>query len=257
MVSIPCAPTTGVIVTGAASGIGRASALALAEAGRPVAAWDLDEAAAKETAAEAARRHGVAATACRIDVTDDAAFGAAIDLARNALGSIGGLVHAAGVSRTESIDDIDAVNWDLVLDVNLRAHALLAHALLPDLRQNPDSAVVGISSINAILGNAVNPAYCASKAGLLGLTRSLADLLGPAGARANAVCPGYVRTPMLQPAIDAAPELGERMVQTAMLGRLAEPEEIGRVVRFLLSTDASYITGTEVVVDGGVIPSQH
>jgi NAD(P)-dependent dehydrogenase (short-subunit alcohol dehydrogenase family) len=257
MASISCTPTTGVIVTGAASGIGRASALALAEAGRPIAAWDLDEAAAKETAAEAARLHGVASTACGIDVTNHAAFDAAIDVARTALGSIGGLVHAAGVSRTESIADIDAEKWDFVLNVNLRAHALLSHALLPDLRKNPDSAIVGIASINAILGNAVNPAYCASKAGLLGLTRSLADLLGPDGVRANAVCPGYVRTPMLQPRLDASPALAASMIRSTMLGRLAEPDEIGKVVRFLLSTDASYITGAEIVVDGGVIRSQH
>jgi NAD(P)-dependent dehydrogenase (short-subunit alcohol dehydrogenase family) len=256
MGSVTYSPESGVIVTGAASGIGRACALALAEAGRPVACWDLDRAGVEKAAAEAADRFGVASHFAAIDVTETARFEGLIAEARERLGSLGGLVHAAGVSRTEPVDALDEETWAAVLDVNLRAYPLLVRALIPDLTANPGSAVVGIASINAILGNAANPAYGASKAGLLGASRSMADRLAGDGIRVNSVCPGYVRTPMLMPAIESGSEAGRRMTTTPMLGRLAEPEEIARAVRFLLSDDASYITAEELVVDGGVIRSQ-
>jgi NAD(P)-dependent dehydrogenase (short-subunit alcohol dehydrogenase family) len=256
MASIPCSPTTGVVVTGAASGIGRACALALAEAARPVACWDLDGGGAEKTAAEAADRFGVATHAAGLDVRETGRFEALVGEARGALGSLGGLVHAAGVSRTEPVDQLDEEVWDAVLDVNLRAYPLLVRALLPDLRASPGSAVVGIASINAILGNQANPAYGASKAGLLGASRSMADRLAGDGIRVNSVCPGYVRTPMLEPSLAASPDLEARMRGRAMLGRLAEPEEIAKAVRFLLSDDASFITAEELVVDGGVVRSQ-
>jgi NAD(P)-dependent dehydrogenase (short-subunit alcohol dehydrogenase family) len=256
MSSIPYSPTTGVIVTGGASGIGRACAIALAEAGRPVACWDLDGAGAQETAAEAAERFGVASHSAAVDVTQTARFESLVDEARDALGTIGGLVHAAGVSRVENVERLDEKVWDAVLDVNLRAYPLLVRALISDLRRNPGSAVVGIASINAIIGNRINPAYGASKAGLLGASRSMADHLAADGIRVNSVCPGYVRTPMLMPAIESRAETGRRMVETSMLGRLAEPEEIASAVRFLLSDDASFITAEELVVDGGVVRSQ-
>jgi len=250
-------PTTGVVLSGAASGIGRACALALAEAGRPVACWDLDRTGVEKTAAEATDRFGVASHFAALDVRETARFAPLVDEAREALGSIGGFVHAAGVSRAEPVEQLDEEVWDAVLDVNLRAYPLLVRALVPDLAANAGSAVVGIASINAILGNGANPAYGASKAGLLGASRSMADRLAPQGIRVNSVCPGYVKTPMILPSIEAMPELGESMVRQSMLGRMAEPEEIARAVRFLLSDDASFITAEQLVVDGGVTRSQH
>jgi NAD(P)-dependent dehydrogenase (short-subunit alcohol dehydrogenase family) len=249
-------PTTGVLITGGASGIGRACASALAEAGRPVALWDLNEAAASTAAGELAERFGVPTIAAGIDVRDTVAFPEAISAAREALGTLGGLVHSAGVASPIPVDEIDEESWDFVLEINLRAQALLVKALLDDLRTHAGSAVVGISSINAILGNQANPAYGASKAGLLGLTRSLADRLAEDGVRVNAVCPGYVRTPMLEASFEHVPTLRDQMEHQTMLGRLAEPEEIARAVRFLMSDDASFITAEHLVVDGGAIRSQ-
>lgn len=240
-----------VVVTGGASGIGRACVLALADVGRPVAAWDLDEQGARESAS-LARDRGVEAVSRRLDVTDSMSFAPAVDEARGALGPIGGLVHAAGVAGPVPVPFLDEGQWDAVLDVNLRAEALLVRALLPELRETgAGSAIVGISSIEGLTGNGLIPAYCASKSGLLGLTRSMAHALGPEGIRVNAVCPGAVDTPMLAPLL-ALPEAVARLQERIPLGRVAEPEDIAKVVRFLLSDDAAYITGTYVVVDGGM-----
>jgi NAD(P)-dependent dehydrogenase (short-subunit alcohol dehydrogenase family) len=249
-------PATGVIVTGGASGIGRATANALAEVGRPVAVWDIEAAGAESVAGDIKARYNVATCAAGFDIRQTAQFPPAIDAARETLETIGGLVHCAGVSVPVPVDDIDEESWDFVVDINLRSQALLVRALLPDLRSNPGAAIVGVSSINAILGNGVNPAYGASKAGLLGLTRSLADRLGSDGIRVNAVCPGYIRTPMQEEPMAAMPELEAMYERQCMLGRMAEPEEIARVVRFLMSNQASFITAEHLVVDGGVVPSQ-
>ena len=197
MTGIEWGPGSAVIVTGGASGIGRASARALAEVGRPVAIWDLVPARCAQVADEIANEFGVATCAAGFDIREHARFEAEIEAARSALGELGGLVHSAGVAHPIPIDELEPEDWDSVLAINLRAEALLVRALLPDLRQSGGAAIVGIASINAILGNGLNPAYGASKAGLLGLTRSLADRLGPDGIRVNAINPGSIRTPML------------------------------------------------------------
>lgn len=247
-------PATAVVVTGGASGIGRASAEALAAAGRPVAIWDLRQDACDAVASELAEHYGVATFGQGIDLRDPAAIEPAVEATRKALPAIGAMVHAAGVVLEAPVDQVDADNWDAVLDVNLRAFPLLVRALLPDLRANPGSAVVGIASINATLGNALIPAYSASKGGMLSTVRSMADFLGTDGIRINAVSPGQIITPMMQSSLDNLPEgTFERRI---LLGRLGQPAEIGRAVRFLLSDEASYITASELVVDGGNISSQ-
>jgi NAD(P)-dependent dehydrogenase (short-subunit alcohol dehydrogenase family) len=238
--------STGVVVTGGASGIGKACAQALAAVGRPVAVWDRNGEGAKAVAASL----DVAAIGLEVDVTDATALDVAIAATREALPSIGGLVHAAGMVVPQPVGTIDWERWQAVLDVNLTAHARITQLLLDDLRANPGSAIVGIASIEGIVGHAAIPSYCSSKAGLIGLTRSLAAALGPEGIRANAVCPGYIETPMLSPTF-ALPGAREGMERSSVLGRLGQPEEIAAVVRFLLSADASFVTGQAVVADGG------
>jgi NAD(P)-dependent dehydrogenase (short-subunit alcohol dehydrogenase family) len=239
--------TTGVIVTGGASGIGKACAEALAEVGRPVAIWDLNGQGAKEVAASL----DVPAIGLGVDVRDQVALESALTETRGALPSIGGLVHAAGMVVPAAVGSIEWDKWQAVLDVNLTAHARITQLILDDLRANPGSAVVGIASIEGIIGHGAIPSYCSSKSGLIGLTRSLAHSLGPEGIRANAVCPGYIETPMLAPALASA-AAREGYVNSSVLGRIGRPEDIAGVVRFLLSADAAFVTGQAVVVDGGV-----
>lgn len=245
---------SGVVVTGAASGIGRACACALAAAGRPLALWDLNYDAVCKLAGELSAEHGVAAVGLQVDMADPAAIRAAASTSREATGVIGGLVHAAGMVLEMPVADTEVEAWDRLMNVNLRALLLAVQALLPDLEQTGHGAVVGIGSINASLGSGLIPAYSASKGGMISLVRSLADDLGQRGVRINVVSPGQIRTPMLQPALDALPEgTFERRI---LLGRLGEPREVANAVAFLLSDQASYITATELVVDGGNISSQ-
>jgi len=245
-------PSSGVIVTGGASGIGRASALHLAEAGRPVAVWDLDAEGAAAVAAEASNLWRVPTIGLGLDVTDSAGIAHSIATSAEAIGPIGGLVHAAGVSGALQITSMDDASWDMVLDVNLRAAAILTKEITPTLLEaGVGSAIVYISSIEAFFGNDFLPAYAASKAGLLGLTRSSCHTLGPQGIRVNSVCPGAVETPMLQPMLDIEGVRPQLEARTPLL-RLAQPDDIAKVVRFLLSEEARFVTGTQIVVDGGL-----
>lgn len=240
-----------VVVTGGGSGIGRACALALAEIGRPVAVWDINADGVAETV-RGAEAFGVKAIGRVLDVTDSSGFEAAITEARDALGPLGGFVHAAGVAGPMPVPFLDEESWDAVLNVNLRAEALLAKALLPSLREvGAGAAIVGISSVEGLVGSGMVPAYCSSKSGLLGLTRSMAHAFGAEGIRVNAVCPGAVDTPMMAPVL-AMPGAIARLEERIPLRRVAQPEDIAKVVRFLLSDDAAYVTGTYVVVDGGM-----
>jgi NAD(P)-dependent dehydrogenase (short-subunit alcohol dehydrogenase family) len=241
-----------VVVTGGGSGIGQATALALAEVGRAVAIWDRDGTAARRVARQLIDEFGVRALGLKVDVTKTSTLRAAVKRSLTELGTIGGLVHAAGIAGPAPVTLIDDANWDEVLDVNLRAAATITRELHPALVEaTPGSAIVYISSIEGLEGSPFAAAYCASKAGLLGLTRSACAVLGPEGIRVNSVCPGAVETPMLAPLLDL-PGARERLIDHTPLRRLAQPEDIAAVVRFLLSDEAAYVTGTHIVVDGGM-----
>ena len=244
-------PTTGVVVTGGASGIGRACARALAEVGRPVSLWDLNSEGAAEAAASIAADCGVVTHSVGLDVTDSSAVADAVAAAREALGTIGGLVHAAGIVTSMDIDRLTEEIWDSVLGVNLRAEVFVAKALLGDLRSHQGSAIVGIGSIMSVVGSPTIPSYTASKHGVVGLTKSLANYLGPDGIRVNAVCPGYIETPMTAQMMADAPSKAA-CVEKSPLGRVGAPVDIAKAVRFLMSDEAGFVTGTTLIVDGGV-----
>jgi NAD(P)-dependent dehydrogenase (short-subunit alcohol dehydrogenase family) len=245
-------PATGVLVTGGGSGIGRETALALAEVGRPVAIWDVNAEGAEESAALCRDRYGSVVEWSVVDVADTAAIEEAVPVAARALGSLGGFVHAAGVSGPMSVDFIDDELWDSTLNVNLRAAAMISRMLLDPFRQaGPGSAMVLISSIEGLFGSAMLTAYCASKAGVLGVMRSIAHRFAMEGFRVNAVCPGAVATPMLAPAFEL-PGFRQQLEERTPLQRVSTPDEVARPIRFLLSDEASFITGTHLTVDGGL-----
>lgn len=247
-------PASPVIITGGASGIGLASAHALAAIGRPVALWDINGGKAAEAARAIADTYGTAATAIAVDLREIGAIEQALAATRKAVGAPGGLVHAAGVVDIGSLDGLTEEAWDSGIAIHLRSMAFIIQAIRDDLASQPGSAIVAIASINATLGNAANPIYSAAKGGILSLVRSLADRLAVDGIRINSVSPGQIMTPMLRPSVEALPKgYYEKRI---LLNRLGEPEEVGRVIRFLLSDEASYITASEIVVDGGNISSQ-
>ena len=194
MAALELRPTSGVVITGGASGIGLATAHAVAEVGRPVALWDLHADRAHEAADAVAAAHGVTTVGMAVDVRDTPALADAAEAAVAAIGTVGGVVHAAGVPDAVDLPDLTDKTWDPLIEVNLRAYAMVVQAFLTQLRANaPDAAVVGIASIHGIVANPANPAYAASKAGVLGLTRSMAVRFAAEGIRVNAICPGLHR----------------------------------------------------------------
>lgn len=245
-------PGTGVLVTGGGSGIGRATALALAEVGRPVGIWDVDAAGAEETASRCRSAFGVAAGWWVVDVADTDALPDAVSATAETLGSLGGFVHAAGVSGAMLLDFLEDELWDTTLDVNVRAAAMISRQLIDPFRKaGPGSAAVLISSIEGLFGSTWLAAYCASKAGVLGVMRSIAHRFASEGFRMNAVCPGAVETPMLAPAL-GLPGFRQQLEERTPLKRVSTPDEIARPIRFLLSDEASFITGTHLTIDGGL-----
>ncbi len=247
------APGTAVVITGGASGIGLSTAHALAAVGRPVALWDINADGAKAAAADITARYGVAATGLAVDLRDPQAVAPAALATRAALGPVGGIVHGAGTAVQTGIGGVTPENFDAGMGLHVRALILLTQAFMDDLKANPGSAIVAIASINAWFGNAMIPIYTAAKGAIISLVRSMADELSLSGVRINALSPGMIDTPILGEMRDGMEQLyGPRI----FMGRFGQPEEIARTIRFLLSNEASYITATEIVVDGGIRHSQ-
>ena len=237
-------------VTGAGGGMGYRIAADLATAGARVFAVDVKEPPAPDP--EGADRSG---HYWQFDITEEDRVAAALGEAFAACGRLDYVVNAAGVcwfDRDGSVADIDRDVWQRVLDVNLTAAMLVCRHAIPLLRRTGGGAFVHVASV-AGLRTADGPtdAYQVSKAGLISLSRGIALQYGPVGIRSNTVCPGAILTPMIQPLYDAEPARAERMASRTPLRRLGTVADVSSACRFLLSDEASFITGADLVVDGG------
>jgi NAD(P)-dependent dehydrogenase (short-subunit alcohol dehydrogenase family) len=241
-----------VLITGAGRGIGRATALRLAEEGAAVAVVDRDGGPAHEVA-KAIAAMGRTAVALEADV---AAEGTPLQLVEDAEKALGPLhVLVSNVARTgpANLKETDEASWDAEFAVTLRAAWLLARAALPGMVERGKGAIVNIASVNALtaLGN---PAYSAAKAGLLQLTRQIATEYGPLGIRCNAVTPGTVRTdnPSWTNRLKEDPKVFEKLNRWYPVGRVGKPEDIAAAVAYLAADEAGFVNGANLVVDGGL-----
>jgi 3-oxoacyl-[acyl-carrier protein] reductase len=238
------------IVTGAASGMGRATARLFAEQGASVAACDLDEDSVRAVVEEITDA-GATARPYAFDVADAASIDGAVAQIRTDLGPVDILVNNAGMVGLGPIGGEGFLDvWQYTLDVNLTAHVHLIRACLDDLARNGDGRIVNIASTEGLGGSADNSPYTASKHGVIGLTKSLAVELGPAGVTVNAVCPGPINTGMTEMIPDEAKQKFTR--RRTALRRYGEPEEVAHLTLALCLPAASYVTGVALPVDGGM-----
>jgi 3-oxoacyl-[acyl-carrier protein] reductase len=242
------------IVTGGATGIGRAIALELAYHGAHIAFNYRDDGdgriaeAAEQTAAEL-RQLEVHVLHRECDVRDPAAVAAFVAEANEVLGGIHILINNAGIARDRALWRMEEEEWVSVVDTNLSGAFHMIRAVAPIMRGQQHGKIVNISSVHGLRSEFGLANYAASKAGLIGLTRSAAIELGPSNINVNAVAPGYIRTTRLTDGV--APEILDRARERSVLGRLGDPQDVAHVVVFLCSERARHVTGAVVPVDGG------
>lgn len=238
------------LITGASRGIGRATAAVLAREGWPVCVNYLERRDAAEELVAELRARGCAAMAWQADVSDRRAVEAMAAAAAEALGPVELLVNNAGISHQGLFQDTDDGVWDRLLAVNLTGPRNAVQAVLPHMLSEKRGAIVNISSIWGLRGGSCEVAYAVTKAGIVGLTRSLALELAPSGIRVNCVAPGCIETDMVRV---LGRETRAMLAEETPLGRLGRPEEIAEAVAFLASEKAGFITGQVITADGGFV----
>jgi len=236
------------LVTGAGSGIGRATAVRLGAEGARVACADTDA----EAAAETARMIGAArgeSLALIVDVTSEAACAQMVAETLARFGRLTTLVNSAGVRPAGRDPSPDFAEWHRVVDVNLTGTYLAARAALPALTASGAGSIINLASIFGLVGGSTGPGYAASKGGIVNLTRQMALDWAPQ-VRANCVCPGVIETPMTA-GLRVDPVWAESVLKRYPLGRFGQPEEIAAAILYLASDEAAFVTGVALPVDGG------
>ena len=235
------------LVTGASRGIGRAIALRLAEDGANVAVIYAGSADKAEAVVNEITALGVNAKAYRCNVADSAAVNETVKAVTNDLGKIDILVNNAGITRDGLMLRMKDEDFDAVLDTNLKGAFNMIRACYSGFIRKKSGRIINISSVSGIMGNAGKANYSASKAGVIGLTKSVARELASRGITCNAVAPGFIQTDMTENLGDNNP-----LLNSIPLGRMGKPEDIAAAVAFLASDSAAYITGEVLKVDGGL-----
>ena len=241
-----------VLITGAASGIGRATAALLASEGAAVALADIDEARGRK-AAQAIE----GAIFNRLDVTDETNWARVTEAVVESFGRLDGLINGAGIVLAASVEETTLEDWRGVMAVNLDGTFLGCKHVLGAMRETGGGSIVNMSSVSGIVGGHNLAAYNASKGGVRLLTKSVALHCAREGygIRCNSVHPAFVETPMVESLVTASPDADRArrsMARQVPLGRIAAPDEIARMILYLISDDSAFVTGAEMVIDGGV-----
>ncbi|MEV0645834.1 SDR family oxidoreductase [Phytomonospora sp. NPDC050363] len=237
-------------VTGAASGIGYATALRLARAGYGITAADVDAVGLQRTA-HAIEEAGGSATVHAFDIRDDTALAAVLD----ETGTPAVLANIAGVGVAAPLADTSTEDWDRIISINLTAVFTTCRAVIPRMLEAGGGNIVNVGSVAGVVGVANRAAYCASKGGVISLTRSIAADYAAKGIRANAICPGTVASEWIGKILADAPdpEATRRAMEARQLdGRMGSPDEVAAGIAFLVSEDGRFVNGTAFVMDGGM-----
>ncbi|RKY78547.1 3-oxoacyl-ACP reductase [candidate division KSB1 bacterium] len=237
------------LVTGGARGIGRAIVLELASRGADVVVSDINLDGAEKTAKEA-EAFGVKAMAVAGDVSNSEDVAEMVAKATEKFGKIDILVNNAGITKDNLLMRLTEQDWDLVLKVNLKGAYLCTKAVLRAMMKNRKGKIINVASVVGVMGNAGQSNYAASKAGLIGFTKSVAKEVGSRNIQANCIAPGYIETEMTD---HLAEDVKEAFLNSIPLKRGGKPEDVAKVVAFLASSDSDYITGQVINIDGGML----
>ena len=240
------------VVTGAARGIGAAIARALAADGWAVAVCDLDEAAAHETAASLTTEHGISSIGVAIDIADSVSVRRAIGGIESSLGPVAALVNNAGIDIIKPFVDSTEDEWDRIIAVNLKGTISCCRAVLDGMIERRSGRIVSIASDAARVGSSGEAVYSATKAGIIGFSKTLAREVARHGITVNCVCPGPTETALLAQVAEYSEKLYTGLARAIPLGRTAQPEDIAPAVAFLLGHGSGYITGQTLSVSGGL-----
>ena len=237
------------LISGGARGMGAVEAMLFAKEGAKVVIGDMLEDEGRKTEAEF-NEAGGECVFVSLDVSDESAWEKAVDEAVSRFGKLDILVNNAGIYRAHNVEETSSEEWDQIMDINAKGVFLGTKAAIPELKKNGGGSIVNISSVAGLVGNHISSAYTASKGAVRLFTKSTAIQYASDGIRANSVHPGTIETPMTA-ALLATPEYRQDRMDRTPIGRLGTPEDVAYGVLYLASDEASFVTGAELVIDGG------
>lgn len=241
-----------VVVTGAGSGIGRACAIKCAEEGANVVVADINGDGAEETAKQIVAARGNA-IACKTDVADPASVGLLVEKTIQQYGQVNAVINSAAIQVNKTIVDTTFEEWNTQMAINVGGIFLCSKLFMPHLKASKGS-IVSLSSVNAYFAEPFCAGYCATKAAIIGLTKAMAIDHGPEGIRVNCICPGYIDAGLAEGYFQSQADPAQARADAGKLHalwRIGKAEEVAQVAAFLISDDASFVTGSAYVVDGG------